>query len=403
MTQPLAGIRVLELGMFHAGPGGAAILGDLGAEVIKIEQPVGGDPVRHLKQISRVPLELKDGSSIWNEAANRSKKSITIDLRHEKGIEALHRLISKSDVFISSLRSPALEKMNLTYPALANINPRLIYSHISSFGEKGPDRNIGGFDYQGQGRSGMMYAMGEPQMTPLVSQFGIIDQSTSIMLSHAIITALFERERSGIGQEVNVSILGTALFMGYINNMIALICDLDVPRHQRATEYPLRNHYQCADGKWFVMTLPPAEKYWPMFCRAIKRPELEKDARFETMEKRLANSAELVAMLDQLFASQPRAEWLKILSRNDLPHAPVHRPTELKDDPQIIANDYIVDFDHPRLGRIKIPGYPVQFSQSQAGTTSCAPELGEHTDAVLSEIGGYSQEEITGLRAKGVI
>ena len=403
MSQPLAGIRVLELGMFHAGPGGAAILGDLGAEVIKIEQPEGGDPVRYLKRVSYVMLELKGGGSIWNEAANRSKKSVTIDLRQEEGVEALYRLISKSDVFISSLRGPALEKMNLTYPALAKINPRLIYSHVSSFGERGPDRHIGGFDYQGQGRSGMMYAVGEPQMTPLVSQFGIIDQTTSIMLSHAIITALFERERSGIGQEVNVSILGTALFMGYINNMIALIGDLDVPRHQRATEYPLRNHYKCADGKWFVMTLPPVEKYWPMFCQAINRPELERDARFETLEKRLANSAELVAMLDQLFASRPRAEWLKILSENDLPHAPVNRLTELKDDPQITANDYIVDFDHPRLGKIKIPGYPVQFSKSQAGTTSCAPELGEHTEAVLAEIGGYSREEITGLRAKGVI
>ncbi len=121
------------------------------------------------------------------------------------------------------------------------------------------------------------------------------------------------------------------------------------------------------------------------------------------MRNGLPTSAELVAMLDQLFASRPRAEWLKILSRNDLPNAPVHRLTELKDDPQIIANDYIVDFDHPRLGKVKIPGYPVQFSKSQAGTTSCAPELGEHTDAVLSEIGGYSPEEITGLRAKGVI
>jgi len=403
MRQPLAGIRVLELAMYHAGPGGSAILGDLGAEVIKIEQPGEGDPIRTLKRVSYVVLELKGGGSIWHEAANRSKKSVTIDLNEAKGREALYRLVSKSDVFLTSLRAPAIERMKLGYPVLAKINPKLIYARISSFGQKGPDRNLGGFDYQGQGRSGMMYSVGEPQMTPLISQFGIVDQTTSIMLSHAIITALFERERSGIGQEVHVSILGTALFMLYDNVMTGLIGGFDVPRHQRATEYPLRNYYKCADDKWFIMTLPPFERYWPIFCQAIGHPELEKDTKFDTFEKRLANSAQLVAMLDQIFATRPREEWLKILAQYDLPHAPVHRLTELKDDPQILENDYIVDFDHPRLGRIKIPGYPVQFSESLAGTTTCAPELGEHTEAILAEIGGYSPQEIAELRAEGVI
>jgi len=403
MRQPLAGIRVLELGMFHAGPGGSAILGDLGAEVIKIEQPDGGDPVRNLKQVSHVMLEIPGGGSIWYEAANRSKKSVTIDLRQAKGREALYRLVEKSDVFITSLRGPAIERMNLSYPVLAKINPKLIYAHISSFGKKGPDRNLGGFDYQGQGRSGLMYSVGEPEMTPLVSQFGIVDQSTSIMLSHAILTALFERERSGIGQEVHVSILGTALFMHYINALIALIGNFDVPRHNRATEDPLRNYYKCADEKWLIMTMPPLEKYWPMLCRAIEHAELENDAKFDTFEKRLANSVELVALLDRIFATRPREEWCQILAQHDLPYAPVHRPTELKDDPQILENDYILDFNHPRLGKIKIPGYPVQFSESWAGTTACAPLLGEHTESVLADIGGYSHQEVAELRAEGVI
>ena len=192
MKQPLAGIRVLELAMFHAGPGGSAILADLGAEVIKIEQPGVGDPIRTLKRVSYVLLELQGGGSVWNEAANRNKKSVTIDLSEAKGREALYRLVNKSDVFLTSLRAPAIEKMKLGYPVLAKINPKLIYARISAFGQKGPDRNLGGFDYQGQGRSGMMYSVGEPQMTPLVSQFGIVDQTTSIMLSHAVITAFYE-------------------------------------------------------------------------------------------------------------------------------------------------------------------------------------------------------------------
>jgi len=403
VTQPLEGIRVLELGMFHAGPGGSAILGDLGAEVIKMESPGTGDPVRSLKRVSYVLLELKGGGSIWHEAANRNKKSITIDLNTAKGREVVYRLVSKSDVFVTSLRAPAVEKMGMNYPELAKINPRLIYARVSSFGQKGPDRDIGGFDYQGQGRSGMMYSVGEPQMTPLVSQFGIVDQTTSIMLSHSVITALFQRERTGEGQEIHVSILGTALFMLYDNVITALLGDFEVPRHQRTTEYPLRNFYQCADDKWFIVTLPAVDKYWPIFCRAVGRPELENDDRFDTFEKRLNTSAELVAILDRIFATRPREEWLDILTEYDLPHSPVNRLTELKDDRQILENDYIVDFDHPRLGRIQIPGYPAQFSQSKAGTTRCAPELGEHTEAVLAELGGYSREEIDDLRAEGVL
>jgi len=403
MKQPLEGIRVLELGMFHAGPGGSAILGDLGAEVIKIESPGTGDPVRSIKRVSYVLLELQGGGSIWHEAANRNKKSITIDLNTAKGREVVHRLVSQADVFITSLRAPAIEKMGMTYPILSQINPSLIYARVSSFGPKGPDRDTGGFDYQGQGRSGMMYSVGEPQMTPLVSQFGVIDQTTSIMLSHSVITALFQRERTGIGQEVHVSILGTALFMLYDNVITALVGDFEVPRHQRATEYPLRNFYQCADDKWFIVTLPPVDKHWPIFCRAIGRPELENDDRFDTLEKRLTNSAEMVTMLDGIFVTRPREDWLKILTEYDLPHSPVHRLTELKDDPQILENDYIVDFDHPRLGRIQIPGYPAHFSQSKVGTTRCAPELGEHTEAVLAELGNYSSEEIAALRAEGVV
>ena len=403
MKQPLEGIRVLELGMFHAGPGGTAILGDLGAEVIKIEQPGVGDPTRKLSLVGNVQLKLEGGISIWNEAANRNKKSVTIDLSRKKGREVAYRLASKSDVFLTSLRRPAVERLEMDYPVLSKINPKLIYAWVSGFGPNGPDRDAGAFDYQGQGRSGMMFCVGEPQMPPLVSQFGIIDQATSIMASHEIITALLMRERFGVGQEVHVSILGTALYMLYANVLIALVGGLEVPRHQRATEYPLRNYYKCADDRWFIMTLTISEKYWPSLCQAIGRPDLEKDARFDTDDGRHVNSQELVAILDEIFATQPRKEWLDTFAKYDFPVAPVNRLSELADDPQIVENNYIVDFDHPRLGKIKIPGYPIHFSKTYARTRSGAPELGEHTEAVLTEIGGYSQKEIARLRDEGAI
>jgi len=403
MNQPLEGIRVLELGMFHAGPGGAAILGDLGAEVIKIEQPGLGDPIRKLAFVGHVHLELEGGGSIWHEGANRSKKSVTINLSTEKGREIMYRLASKSDVFLTSIRRSAVEKLKMDYPIISKINPRIIYAWVSGYGPYGPDRDVGAFDYQGQGRSGMMYCMGEPDMTPLVSQFGIIDQATSIMASHEIITALLMRERFGMGQEVQVSILSTALYLLYCNVLIALVGGFEAPRHQRSKEYPLRNYYRCADGRWFILTAGIFDKYWPSLCQAIGHPEFENDSRFDSTEKLQANSEQLVRIFDQIFAARPRDEWLKILAGYDLPVAPVNRLSELVNDPQIMENGYIMDFDHRRLGKIRIPGYPIHFSKTNAATKIAAPDLGEHTDFILKEVGGYAEDDIAQFRNEGVI
>ncbi len=403
MRQPLEGIRVLELAMFHAGPGGGAILGDLGAEVIKLEKPGTGDKMRKLLRVGKVDLALGDNISLWHEAANRNKKSITVDLSKEQGREVVYRLISKADVFLTSLRRPAVEKMKMIYPILSKIQPKLVYAWVSGYGPYGPDKDAGAFDYQGQARSGLMYTVGEPGMIPLASQFGIIDQTTSIMASHQIITALLMRERQGIGQEVHVSILSSALYIQYINVLMATISGYEVPRHQRSTEHALRNYYKCADDQWIMLTIVSSMEDWPLICKALGSPELAEDTRFDTVEKRYTNSAQLVALFDGIFSTRPRDEWLKILAQHDLPSTPVNRLLELSDDPQIVQNDYIVDFDHPKLGRIKIPGYPVHFSQAYAGTKSGAPDLGEHTEAVLTDIGGYSMEEIARLRNDGII
>ena len=213
MDEPLKGIRVLEWGAFHAGPGGCAILGDLGAEVIKIEQPLVGDPMRKMTSFGRSSFELPDGKNLFFEAANRNKKSVTIDLQQEEGRKIAYRLASKSDIFVTNFRKKAVDDCKMSYPALTQYNPRLIYLSVSAYGSKGPDSSQGGFDFQGQARSGMMFALGEPDMPPLLAHFGIIDQLTSIMVSHAVITALLVRERSGTGQKLEVSLLGSALYM----------------------------------------------------------------------------------------------------------------------------------------------------------------------------------------------
>ncbi len=403
VERPLEGVRVLDCGIYHAGPGGLAILGDLGAEVIKIEEPRMGDPIRMVKRIGSIPLDLPGDRTLFCEGANRNKKSIGVNLKTKKGQEIVHRLAACSDVFMTNMRRAAVENMNITYPILSKINPKLIYAFVSAFGPKGPDRDRGGFDYQGQARSGLMYSMGEIDTPPAVCQFGIIDQATAIMVSHDIITALYMRERKGIGQEVNVSILGSATFLLYFNILITHLAGFEVPRHRRTTEHPMRNYYKCADDKWLMMTLTPTERHWGPLCQALGHPELENDPRFCTDDERLKNAEQLVTIFDGLFATRPRDKWLKVFAEYDLFCCEVNSVTDLADDPQIIENDYLIDFDHPTVGRVKIPGYPGHFSESWAKTTSAAPGLGEHTDEVLRELGGYTEKEITQLREDGVL
>ncbi len=403
VERPLEGVRVLDCGIYHAGPGGLAILGDLGAEVIKIEEPRMGDPIRMVKRIGSIPLDLPGDRTLFCEGANRNKKSIGVNLKTKKGQEIVHRLAARSDVFMTNMRRAAVENMNITYPILRKINPKLIYASVSAFGPKGPDSDRGGFDYQGQARSGLMYSMGEIDTPPAVCQFGIIDQATAIMVSHDIITALYMRERKGIGQEVNVSILGSATFLLYFNILIAHMAGFEVPRHRRTTEHPMRNYYKCGDGRWLMMTLTPTERHWGPLCQALGHPELENDPRFCTDDERLKNAEQLVTIFDGLFATRPRDKWLKVFAEYDLFCCEVNSVTDLADDPQIIENDYLIDFDHPTVGRVKIPGYPGHFSESWAKTTSAAPGLGEHTDEVLRELGGYTEKEITQLREDGVL
>jgi crotonobetainyl-CoA:carnitine CoA-transferase CaiB-like acyl-CoA transferase len=403
MKRPLEGIRVIECGIFHAGPGGSAILGDLGAEVIKIEQPGVGDPIRAAKTVGKIPFEIPGDRTLFCEGANRNKKSVTVNLRTPEGQEIVYRLVKKADVFLTNMRRTAIENLKITYPILREINPRLIYASVSAFGSKGPDRDRGGFDYQGQARSGLMYSMGEEDMPPIVSQFGIVDQATAIMASHQILTALFMREREGIGQEVHVSILGSAIFLLYFNVLTAQLGRFEVPRHRRKTEFPLRNYYQCQDGRWLMMTLTPPERHWEPLCKALGHPELADDPRFNGQDKLQKNAAELVAILDELFATRPRDEWLRIFGEFDLFCCAVHKLTDLAEDPQILANDYLIDFEHPTLGTVKIPGYPIHFSESWAQTTRAAPDLGEHTEEILAEIAEFSAEDIARLRKQGIV
>ena len=402
MYRPMEGIRVLEWGIFHAGPGGPAILSDLGAEVIKIEQPGAGDPLRQMYSYKNIDFTFGD-SNLFFEGANRGKKSVTLNLRHDEGREVAYRIVEKSDVFLTNVRPASVKRAKMDYATLSKIKPDLIYASVTSFGTQGPDAPRGGFDYQGQGKSGLMYNVGEPGMPPLVSQFGVIDQTTAIMASYQVVLALLVRERFGVGQEVDVSLLGTTSYMMYFNNLVALLTGKEVPRHQQATADPQRNLYRCRDGKWIIHTQMPSEQNWQTVCHLLDHPELADDPRYNSRDKRLARSEELVTIFNKAFAKRTRDEWVRLFAERDLVIAPVNTTMEATQDPQLAANEYIVDYDHPTRGTIRIPGFPVRFSKTQVRNNLRAPKLGEHTDSVLRELGGYSTEEIARLREKGAI
>lgn len=397
---PLDGIRVIEYATFHAGPGGNAILGDLGADVIKIERD-SADPMRFWTGVAGLDFKMPNGQGIVFEAANRNKRGICLDINSEAGRDVFERLLAGADVFLTNLRGPTREKIGIDYPAIRRINPKIIYASVSGYGPNGPMKNIGGYDPLGQAISGMTFLAGTE--TPALMHLGILDQAAAITVSHAVLTALLARERQGISQEVHVSLYGTALWLQYINLLMSGTLGGNPCIHEDRTHHsPLRNTFCCQDDKWILGAHHPEEKYWSTFCEVTGQTELLKDPRFTSDSGAPLDFISLNRIFDPIFATRPRDEWVAVLQEKGLMFCAVQHISEVPADPQAVENDYIVPVAHPVLGDVPIPGYPVHFSGSKAGTTSAAPELGQHTDDILDEL-GYAAADIGSLRDAGVV
>jgi crotonobetainyl-CoA:carnitine CoA-transferase CaiB-like acyl-CoA transferase len=334
---PLEGICVVEYAVFHAGPGTSAILGDLGAEVIKIENGMG-DPERHWNDVGGMDLSMPNGESVVFQSSNRNKKAIWLDIKKKKGREILFQLVKEADVFLTNLRKSTKLKLGIDYASLAKINPEIIHANVSGYGPEGPVSDQGAYDPMGQARSGMMFATGVKE--PMLVNLAVLDQATAIAASHAILTALFFRERRGIGQEVHLSLFSTGLWLMYINMMVIGSLSIDPTADwDRFQNSPLRNRFCCKDGKWLIGAHHPEKKYWPGFCEATGQSALLKDPRFKDDADRRGNCRELIELFDEVFATKRRDEWLEILGAKGLMFCAVQDLREVFEDPQALINN----------------------------------------------------------------
>ena len=401
MADCLQGVTVIEMGHLLFGPLAATHLADLGAEVIKIEPPERGDFLRGTLAIRHLPTA---DFPYPFENAGRNKRSVALDLEKPAGIEIAHRLIEKADVFLANYHPDRLAKRRLDYATLYKINPALIYVVCTGWGLKGPDRHKISYDYLAWARSGLMAAMGEagtppPQLVP-----GLVDSTGGLVVAYGIMSALFHRERTGVGQQVHASLLSVALtVMGAQLFQAAISTGRDIVRESRKEPgNPTINAYPTKDGKWFQICGIP-ERMWPGLCELIGMPELQRDPRFSTLDGLVNNSGAVVSILDSFFLNKTLEECGELLDRFGIPWAPMETFGEICHDPQVLANDnMIVDFDHPMAGRVKFVGYPVEFSETPASIRRRAPELGEHTEEVLLER-GYTWEDIARFKEQGAI
>jgi crotonobetainyl-CoA:carnitine CoA-transferase CaiB-like acyl-CoA transferase len=403
MAMPLDGIRVIDWTIWQQGPVCSAMLGDLGADVIKVEERVGGDPGRGMTKLSGI--DMSDKPNFYFEANNRNKRGLTVDLKKPEGREIVYRLVETADVFVQNFRKGVADRLGLGYAELKKRNPRLIFATATGYGPEGPESGDPSFDQLGLARSGIMLAAGEPDMPPLAIAGGIADQMGAIMLAYGVLAALLARERFGVGQAVDGSHLGSMMALQGLSVSARLMWGFAIPRMPRKYQAnPLWNHYECQDGRWICLGMLQPDRYWAEFCRAVGRPELGTDERFVDLRVRAANAGAAIEILDAVFATKPLAEWLRILrAGGDFIFCQVNAVDDLPNDPQVTANDYVVDYDHPRFGRTQVIGLPVQLGETPGSIRRPAPEFGEHTEEILTEMLGYSWEQVAALKDREVI
>ncbi|GIW40227.1 MAG: CoA transferase [Candidatus Binatia bacterium] len=396
MERPLEGLRILAFTQLGAGPYAMTLLGDLGAEVVKIEDPaVGGDEARN------VPPEAADGDGPYFQALNRNAKSLTLNLRVPEGRDLFHRLVAVSDAVYANTRGDLPEKLGLRYEALRPYNPRIVCCTLSGFGTTGPLRSHPGYDYLVQAMAGFMSLTGEPDGPPAKCGVSVVDFSAGLASALGLLVGLHRARQTGLGCDVDVSLLDTAVSM--LNYLAAWVLNTDYrPRRLPDSAHPSlvpSQNFPTRDGWIVVMCMK--EKFWERFARLLELDFLLEDARFRTFADRLAHREELLPILKEKTRSRTTAEWLRILGGR-VPCAPVLSVEEALASEAVRSSGMIVEYPHPRFGTFRAVGCPIRVAGT-APRYEAAPSLGAHTAEVLRSLLGLGPSEIDELGRKGAI
>lgn len=393
---PLSGIMVIDLSRILAGPYCTMLLGDLGAEVIKIEAPGRGDDSRQWGP------PWAGGESAYYLSINRNKKSITLNLKTEKGREILRKLIEKGDVLVENFLPGTMERWGLGYKEVCEINPRIIYCSITGYGQYGPYKNRPGYDFIIQAQGGIMSITGPVEGPPMKVGVAIVDVTAGLFAAIAILAALYERESSGKGQYIDIALIDSQVAW-LINVASNYLISGDIPRrygnaHPNIVPYEL---FKAKDG-WFALGVGNDEQ-WQRLCQVIGCPEIAHDPRFATNPKRVENREELIPILQRIFQERRMDEWLTLLIEADIPCAPVNTIDQVLADPHVQARGMVLEVPHPTAGKVRLVGSPLKLSRTPVEIRSHPPLLGEHTEEVLINFLGYTKQEIAQLREEKVI
>jgi formyl-CoA transferase len=391
----LQGLRVVDCGTYIAGPAAAVVMSDFGAEVIKIERPPYGDPYRYLSLVPGMPVSPLPYCWILE---GRNKKSVALDLNDHGARQALLAIVRSADVFITNYQGPLVQKFRVAYQDLAPHNPRLIYAHLTGYGETGDDSNQPGYDLTAYwARSGLMQTMYNADAEPAQSPAGFGDHPTSMALFGGIMLGLYRREITGQGMNITTSLMANGAWANACGIQAALVGAEFLPKWTRSTTVnPIVNHYVTRDRRRFITCCLDPKKDWPNLCRALDHPELIDDPRFRTPELRRANSAELVAIIDASVGSKDMAEWKEILRSNDVIWGPVPGTEQAARDPQMEVNGVFAEIE-PGLRTV---ANPLTIAGVEKTKPRMAPQVGEHTAQVLLSV-GLTEEAIHGMFERG--
>lgn len=397
MAGPLTGIRVLDLSRVLAGPFCTMILCDLGAEVIKVERPEIGD-------IARGNGPFIDGISSYFFSINRGKKSLTLDLASPRGKSIFLQLVKHFDILVENFVPGTMEKLGLSYPKVADVNPRIIYASCSGYGQTGPYAHKPAFDVVVQGMGGIMSITGEPGGPPIRPGISIGDIAAGLFTAIGILAALHERSMSGKGQIIDVGMLDCQVAIQE-NAFARYFATGEVPG-PLGTRHPVTTPFQAFETKdgYIVVALVGGERnQWALFCSALGCIDLIDDPRFQTSWDRTVHYDELIPILTRAFKGKTTEEWVGELEEVNVPCGPVNTIDKVAQDPQVLVRNMIVEIPYPQVGEVKVTNTPIKLSRSQCQVSKPAPELGEHAQEVLRNLLGLTQQEIEGLRKDRVI